>query len=68
LNALEIKSHECVLVGDSVKDVSAALQLNVLTVGMTTGISTKEELIYAGAHYLASSITDVPILITQLDK
>ena len=68
LNALEVKSHECVLVGDSIKDVIAALQLNVLTVGMITGISTREELICAGTHYLASSITDIPILITQLNR
>ena len=68
LKALGVKSHECVLVGDSIKDVSAALQLNVLTVGMTTGISPKEELICAGSRYLASSITDIPILITKLNK
>jgi len=68
LKALDVKSYESVLIGDSVKDVYAALHLKVLTVGMTTGISTKEELICAGAHYLASSITEIPILITQLNK
>ena len=68
LNALEVKSHEALMVGDSISDVKAALQLKVITVGITTGISTNEELICAGTHYLASSITDIPILITKLNK
>jgi len=68
LNALEVKSQEAVLVGDSVKDVACANHLNVLAVGVTTGLSSIEELTCSGAHYIASSANDIPTLILQLNK
>ena len=68
LNALKVKSQEAVLVGDSVKDIECAVQLNVLAVGVTTGLSSIEELTCSGAHYIASSANDIPILIQQLNS
>ena len=68
LNALKVSSQEAVLVGDSVKDIKCAVQLNVLAVGVTTGLSSMEELSCAGAHYIASSANEIPILIRQLNK
>ena len=68
LNALKVKSQEAVLVGDSVKDIECAIQLNVLAVGVTTGLSSIEELTCSGAHYIASSANDIPILIQQLNS
>jgi phosphoglycolate phosphatase len=68
LNALKVKSQEAMLVGDSVKDIECAIQLNVLAVGVTTGLSSKEELTRSGAHYIASSANEIPILVEQLRK
>ena len=68
LNDLKVKSQEAVLVGDSVKDIECAIQLNVLAVGVTTGLSSIEELTCSGAHYIASSANDIPILIQQLNS
>ena len=68
LEALKVGTQEAVLVGDSVKDIECAVQLNVLAVGVTTGLSSIEELICSGAHYIASSANDVPILIKQLNS
>ena len=68
LNALKVKSQEAVLVGDSVKDIECAIQLNVLAVGVTTGLSSIEELTCSGAHYIASSANEIPILIQQLNS
>lgn len=68
LDALEVRSPEALLVGDSVKDVECARKLDVLAVGVTTGISSIEELSDSGAHYLASSISDIPILVQQLNN
>jgi len=68
LDALKVRSQEAVLVGDSVKDVECAVQLNVLAVGVTTGLSSLEELTCSGAHYIASSVTDIPILVEQLNR
>ena len=68
LDALKVKSQEAVLVGDSVKDIQCAVQLAVLAVGVTTGLSSLEELTCSGAHYIASSVTDIPILVEQLNR
>jgi phosphoglycolate phosphatase len=68
LDALKVRPHEAMLVGDSVKDMACAKKLDVLAVGVATGISSIEDLSQSGAHYLASSANDVPILIQQLDR
>jgi phosphoglycolate phosphatase len=68
LDALRVRSQEAVLVGDSVKDIECAVQLNVLAVGVTTGLSSREELTCSGAHYIASSVTYIPILVEQLNR
>jgi HAD superfamily hydrolase (TIGR01549 family) len=68
LDALKVRSHEAMLVGDSVKDMECARQLDVLAVGVATGISSIEELSHSGAHYLVSSASDIPILIQQLNR
>ena len=68
LDALKVRSQEAVLVGDSVKDIECAVQLNVLAVGVTTGLSSIEELTCSGAHYIASSANEIPILIQQLNR
>jgi phosphoglycolate phosphatase len=68
LNALKVKSQEAVLVGDSVKDIECAIQLNVLAIGVTTGLSSVEDLIRSGANYIASSVTDIPTLVEHLNR
>jgi phosphoglycolate phosphatase len=68
LTALEVKFEEAVLVGDSVKDMASALPLKVIAVGVTTGLSSTEELTHAGAHYIASSANEIPKLIMQFKK
>jgi phosphoglycolate phosphatase len=68
LDAVKVSSQEAVLVGDSVKDIECAIQLNVLAVGVTTGLSSIEELTCSGAHYIASSANDIPILLEQVNR
>ncbi len=68
LEALNVRSHEVVLVGDSVKDMECAKQLEVLAVGVVTGISSIKELGRSGADYLASSSNDIPLLIQQFNR
>jgi len=68
LDALKVSSQQAILVGDSVKDMECANQLDVLTVGVTTGISSIKELSRSGAHYLASSASDIPTLIRQFNR
>jgi phosphoglycolate phosphatase-like HAD superfamily hydrolase len=68
LNALKIKFQEAMLVGDSEKDMFCASSLNVLSVGVTTGLASKEDLVNSRAHYIVSSITDIPNLVRKLNK
>lgn len=68
LKALNVKPQEAIVVGDSTLDMRCANKLNVLAVGVITGISTPEKLIDAGASYLASSSSEIPALIQQLNK
>jgi len=68
LEALNVLPQNTVMVGDSVKDVICANHLNVLAVGVTTGLSSIDELTCSGAHYIVSSANDVPNLMLQLEK
>jgi len=68
LKALNVKPAEAIVVGDSARDMKCARQLKVLAVGVTTGLSSIEQLTSAGADYLASSPTDIPSLVQQLNK
>jgi HAD superfamily hydrolase (TIGR01509 family) len=68
LKILEVSPSETIVVGDSVSDIQSAKELNVLGVGLTTGVSTKKQLINAGAHCIIDSITDVPVLIECINK
>ena len=68
LAALKVGAQDAVLVGDSSKDIICARHLNVLAVGVTTGLSSTDTLVHAGAHYIASSVIELPCLIMQLNK
>ncbi len=68
LKALKIMPNEAIVVGDSVRDVECASRLKVIAVGVTTGFSSIKELTRAGADYLASSPTDIPTLVEQINR
>ena len=68
LGKLDVKHDEGIVVGDSVWDMMCADELNVIAVGVVTGISSLQELIRAGATYVASSFTELPTLIQQLNR
>ena len=67
LDALKLSPHETVLVGDSTKDVLCASRLNILAVGVTTGLSSRIQLINSGANYIISAVSEVPKLISKLN-
>ena len=68
LKALKVRPEEAIVVGDSIRDMECARRIKVLAVGVTTGFSSIEELTRAGADYLASSSTDIPNLVQQLNR
>ncbi|MGB9842416.1 MAG: HAD family hydrolase [Candidatus Bathyarchaeales archaeon] len=68
LDALGVKPEESLVVGDSVADMQCAQELKAVAVGLPTGISSKQQLTQQGANYVVTSITDLPILIAQINK
>lgn len=68
LEALGVSPKEALVVGDSQADIRCAKELGAVAVGVLTGVSTFKELMDAGADYLVTSITDIPILVRQINS
>jgi HAD superfamily hydrolase (TIGR01509 family) len=68
LKVLGVSAKETVLVGDSSVDMQSASVLKAIAVGLPTGVSTTEQLMSNGANYIITSITDLPLLIEQINK
>ena len=68
LKALGASASNTMIVGDSVIDMQSAKELKAVAVGLPTGVSTIEQLMRNGANYIATSITDLPLLIEKLNK
>lgn len=68
LNALGTDATETMAIGDSASDIKSAKEVNMLAIGLTTGVSTQEQLVREGANYVITSITDLPILIECINN
>jgi HAD superfamily hydrolase (TIGR01509 family) len=68
LKALGTSAKDTMVVGDSSVDMQSARELKAIAVGLPTGVSTIEQLTSNGANYIITSITDLPILIAQINK
>ncbi len=68
LKTLGVFASETVVVGDSVTDMEAAVEIKATSVGLPTGVSTREQLVNQGANYIITSITDLPILIERINN
>ncbi len=68
LKALGATSQSAVIVGDSVVDMQSARELKAIAVGFPTGVSTVEQLMNNGANYIITSLTDLPVLVKEINK
>ncbi len=68
LKTLEVRAANTVIVGDSAVDMQSAKELKAVAIGSPTGYSTPKQLMNHGAHYLITSLSDLPILIKELKK
>ena len=68
LKALEASPQSVVIVGDNVVDMQSAKELKAIAAGLPTGISTIEQLKNNGANYIITSLTDLPVLIKEINK
>lgn len=67
LQALGVGAKEALVVGDGSSDMRCAKDLEVIAVGLMTGVSSKRELTDSGANYLITSIVDLPALIERIN-
>ena len=68
LKALEVHAKATLIVGDSVADMQSARELKAIAVGLTSGLSTTEQLMNNGANYIVTSLNDLPVLIKEKNK
>jgi HAD superfamily hydrolase (TIGR01549 family) len=68
LKALRVSPKEAILVGDGTRDMHCARELNVIAVGLPTGINSEKELTDSGANYFITSISDLPMLVQTINK
>jgi HAD superfamily hydrolase (TIGR01509 family) len=68
LKALGAHPQATVFVGDSVVDVQTAKELKSVAVGIPTGTATLEQLKSHSPNYIITSLTDLPILIKEINK
>ena len=68
LKNLRARAKVAVIVGDSVVDMESAAELKAVAVGLPTGVSTETQLKDKGANYIITSLTDLPILVKELNK
>ncbi|HMK95217.1 MAG TPA: HAD family hydrolase [Candidatus Limnocylindrales bacterium] len=68
LKALSARAEETVIVGDSVVDMQSARELKSIGVGIPTGVATVEQLKTHFANYIITSLTDLPVLIKEINK
>jgi pyrophosphatase PpaX len=66
LKALGAKPADTVLVGDSAADMQSAKELKAVAVGIPTGITEEKQLTDAGANYIITALSDLPVLIKKL--
>jgi HAD superfamily hydrolase (TIGR01549 family) len=68
LKALSVRPKAAVMVGDSIVDMQSAKELKAIAVGLPTGVSAIEQLQNNGANYIITSLTDLPVLIKEINK
>jgi HAD superfamily hydrolase (TIGR01549 family) len=67
-NALDVSPQAALIVGDSIADMQSAKELKAIAVGLPTGVSTMELLKNNGANYIITSLSDLPVLIKEINK
>ena len=67
MERVSVKAEEAIVVGDSVADIISGKCVGTTTVGVTTGLGSKEELIEIGADYILESVAELPVLIRKIN-
>jgi HAD superfamily hydrolase (TIGR01549 family) len=68
LKSLNVSVKTTLIVGDSIVDMQSARDLKAVAVGLPTGMSSMEQLKNNGANYVITLLTDLPVLIKEINK
>ncbi|MGE5574657.1 MAG: HAD family hydrolase [Ignavibacteria bacterium] len=68
LKTLGVHPKATMIVGDSIVDMQSASELKAIGVGLTSGLTSTEQLMGNGANYIVTSLTDLPILVKKIDE
>ncbi len=68
LKTLGVRPKDTLIVGDSIVDMQSAAELKAVAVGLTTGLSSTEQLMGNSANYIITSLTDLPVLIKKINE
>ena len=68
LKALHVDPKETMLIGDGTRDMRCARELGVIAVGLPTGTNSEKELTDSGANYIATSTSDLPVLVQTINR
>ncbi len=68
LKELGVHAKATLIVGDSVVDMQSAKELKAIAVGLTSDLSTTDQLMKNGANYIVTSLNDLPVLIKEINK
>jgi pyrophosphatase PpaX len=68
LKTLGVHAKSALIVGDSVVDMQSAKELKIIAVGIPSSLYTTEKLMSNGANYIITSLTDLPVLIKEINK
>jgi len=66
--ALGVHAKTTLIVGDSFVDMQSSTELKAIAVGLTSGLSSTEQLMNNGANYIVTSLNDLPVLIKEINK
>lgn len=66
LKILDVKPQEAVMIGDLPADIAAGKKASVLTIGISHGFGTQEELEAAGADKVVGSLAELKAFIENL--
>ena len=64
-NLEPINLEECIMVGDRYHDIAGAKENNMKSIGITYGFGTEEELVKAGANYIAHNAEELKNILLE---
>jgi len=68
LERLHSKPQNSIMVGDEIADINAAIEAQVLPIGIATGLYTEEELKASGAKEVISTLSELLSVIERLEN